>query len=84
MYFAFVIFMLWSFYLKPFKFIELKVFLIATIYSVLIEICQGTICINRSFDLYDIIANTIGAGFGVLITFYFLKSNYLFSVKQLK
>jgi VanZ family protein len=81
MYFAFVSVLLWSMYFNSWKHPNIKAFLIATIYSIIMEIVQGTICIRRSFDIYDIIANTIGALMATLLIKYYLKSFYPFTIK---
>ena len=81
MYFTFVSVLLLSMYYNNWKTPNLKAFLIATIYSIIMEIVQGTICIRRSFDMYDIIANTIGALMATLLIKYYLKSFFPFTLK---
>lgn len=41
------------------------VLLAAAGYGLLIEIWQGVMPINRSFDLYDVLADTVGAVLGI-------------------
>jgi VanZ family protein len=53
-----------------------KVFLFATIYGVLIEIMQGTICVGRSIEMGDLFANEFGSilGLGMFFGIYGNKS----------
>ena len=45
----------------------LSVFVISASYGLIMEVLQQTIFIQRSFDLWDEVANTIGAIFGIII-----------------
>jgi VanZ family protein len=81
MYFTFVSILLWSMYFNSIKKAALKAFLMATIYSIIMEIIQGTVCIRRSFDWYDIIANTIGALMAALLIEKLLKNYFPFTIK---
>lgn len=60
---------LWTFYLKPFKtkYIPFGVFFLAAFLGFILELLQYYVNPNRSYDTYDLIANTIGAIFGTLI-----------------
>jgi glycopeptide antibiotics resistance protein len=52
------------------------------IYSILIEIIQGNWCINRSFDLFDILANSIGAIAASLLIEFKFKNTRLFAINK--
>ncbi|MFM2048032.1 MAG: hypothetical protein RI955_578 [Bacteroidota bacterium] len=80
MYFCFVSVLLWSMYFNNWKTAAFKAFVIATLYSILMEIIQGTICIRRSFDVYDIVANTIGALVAAILIDKLLKNYFPFTI----
>ena len=42
-------------------------FILVVAYGGLIEVMQGTLCADRYADILDFLANTIGAGLGLLI-----------------
>lgn len=72
--FHFVFTILWFFALRQkaaFKKIALKVFLYSIIYGILIEILQATFTLTRKADIYDVLANTTGAGLAVLILYFY-------------
>jgi VanZ family protein len=81
MYFTFVSVLLWSMYINNWKNAALKAFSIATLYSILMEIIQGTICIRRSFDIFDIISNTIGAALAALLIHFWFQKKFPFTIK---
>ncbi|GAB4250685.1 MAG: hypothetical protein Kow0079_04160 [Vicingaceae bacterium] len=58
----------YAFYKIKFKFISFYIlsFCLAVFWGVFMEFCQEYIFIKRSIEFYDIIANTIGALFGVI------------------
>ena len=60
---------LWTFYFKPFKTkdIPFKVFFAAAFLGFILELLQYLFNPNRTYDTYDLIANSIGALFGTLI-----------------
>lgn len=65
LYYVFIV--LWSLASKVIKVRQKYVLLIAGIaYGVLIEVLQGAMSLGRSYELDDIIANTIGCILGVL------------------
>jgi VanZ family protein len=69
-YFVFVI--VWFSYLKSKNsmiIITLKIVLIAIVYGIIMEICQGVFTQNRVADVYDALANSAGAMFA----FFYLK-----------
>ncbi|MBS1617627.1 MAG: VanZ family protein [Bacteroidetes bacterium] len=51
----------------------IKVILVLTLYGLTIEIMQGTLTPDRSFDLWDELANTTGATAGVWLAKALLK-----------
>ena len=55
--------LLWYSVLKSFKFSKalLVAAAIAIIYGIILEVLQGTLTIHRSLDVYDAIANSLGA-----------------------
>ena len=61
--------LLWVFYFKPFKakYIPFIVFCSAAFLGFILELLQYLVNPNRTYDTYDLIANTIGAAFGTLI-----------------
>jgi VanZ family protein len=67
-------------YFHNWKIAASKAFVIATLYSILMEIIQGTICIRRSFDVYDIVANAIGALVAALLIDKLLKNYFPFTI----
>jgi len=46
----------------------IKVVLLLAIYGFVIEVMQGTLTVDRSFDLYDALANSAGAAIGAFGT----------------
>jgi VanZ family protein len=45
----------------------LKIIILLALYGFTIEVMQGTLTVDRSFDLFDELANTIGATIGTYI-----------------
>lgn len=60
---------LWVYYFKPFKakYIPFVIFLAAAVFGYILEVMQYLVNPNRTYDTYDLIANTIGAAFGTLV-----------------
>lgn len=60
-------------FLKQYRFSVLRFnaatasFLICMPYGLLLEIIQGLWLVDRYFDIYDVVANTIGCVFGIFI-----------------
>lgn len=52
--------------------------LFSTLFGIILEVLQGSATTYRSFDLYDAIANTLGACFAMLI----LIATYRIQVKK--
>jgi VanZ family protein len=75
-YFVFVV--LWFSFAKKrnIKNINLIILFSAIGYGILMEICQGVFTTTRTADVYDAIANSFGAFFGLLFI------NYLFKKKE--
>jgi VanZ family protein len=61
--------LLWVFYFKPFKtkYTPYLVFLASFILGYVLELLQYLLNPNRTYDTFDLIANTIGALFGTFI-----------------
>ncbi|MCM4162698.1 hypothetical protein DHC50_03745 [Arenibacter sp. A80] len=49
---------------EPFKKIGVKLFSLAIVYGIIIEVLQGEATIDRDPDLLDVLANSLGALFG--------------------
>ncbi|WP_299098691.1 VanZ family protein [uncultured Winogradskyella sp.] len=60
---------LWANYFKPFKtkYTPFYVFFCAAFLGFILELLQYAVNPNRTYDTYDLIANSIGAMFGTLI-----------------
>lgn len=60
---------LWVFYFKPFKtkYVPFIVLFAAALLGFVLELLQYLVNSNRTYDTYDLIANSIGAVFGTLI-----------------
>lgn len=60
---------LWANYFKPFKtkHIPFVIFFTAAFFGYILEVLQYLLNPNRTYDTYDLIANSIGAFFGTLI-----------------
>lgn len=60
---------LWMLYLKPFKvnFRPLFVFFTVVFFGFILELLQYLINSNRTYDTFDIMANTIGAIIGMFV-----------------
>jgi VanZ family protein len=56
-------------------------FVICVIYGGSLEIMQGTICVDRSMDIYDFIANTFGCTMGLI---FYSKIEKIILVKLIK
>jgi len=48
----------------------LGVFIVLSVYGIVIEVIQGIFIVSRSFDAWDILANSVGIILG-LIAYYF-------------
>jgi len=47
-------------------------FIVLVAYGIIIEVCQGLFTSNRQFDVFDMVANTLGLGlawFAVIFTY---------------
>lgn len=76
--FYFVFTLLWSLYLWSGNIFSSKkaiviTFLIAVIFGIFIEICQGLFTTNRSADVMDALANTAGSATAVLALWFLQK-----------
>ena len=60
--------LLWVFYFKPFnsKYTPVLIFFAAAFLGFVLELLQYLVSSNRTYDTYDMIANSIGAIFGTL------------------
>ncbi|MFK7834242.1 MAG: VanZ family protein [Winogradskyella sp.] len=60
---------LWVFYSKPFKtrYIPFIILAAAALFGFILEVLQYLLNPNRTYDTYDLIANTIGAICGTFI-----------------
>jgi len=60
---------LWVYYFKPFKtkYIPFIIFFATAFFGYVIEVLQYLVNPNRTYDTYDLVANSIGAVFGTLI-----------------
>lgn len=75
--FYFLFYILWSCFFRrnaTFNAIKLKVLFLAVGYGVLMELLQAVMGNNRSSDWHDVIANSLGAIFGMLSVQYFLSN----------
>nr|WP_235985498.1 VanZ family protein [Spirosoma utsteinense] len=59
------IFMLFGFLWRQLGYSVWKVLLAGVAYGLLIEVWQGIMPLNRSFDLYDALADTVGTLIGI-------------------
>ena len=50
-------------------------FLVAVLYGFLVEVIQQALVPNRSFDLYDIISDTVGVALGLIVWLSVYKKN---------
>ena len=78
--FYFVFILLWFLALKKkskLKFFNFILILFAVLYGIAMELLQSLVTINRQADFYDILANTFGAIFGILIVCMFLNKKQL-------
>jgi hypothetical protein len=82
LYFTCVTALLWSMYFHNITNAYLKAMAFSIIYSILIEIIHGNWCINRSFDLFDILANSIGAIAASLLIEFKFKNTRLFAINK--
>ncbi|MCK0129881.1 VanZ family protein [Flavobacteriaceae bacterium F08102] len=51
------------------------VFLILVGYGIIIEVCQGLFTLNRQFDVFDMMANTLGLALAWIIVSFLYKKN---------
>jgi VanZ family protein len=74
--FYFVFVFLWCLWIFKSKYNNpsLAVLLIAILFGISIEFCQGYFTRDRKFELLDIFANSLGAFFGYLISKKIIKS----------
>jgi len=56
-----------------------KAFIAAVIYGIIIEILQDNFTVNRQFDIYDIIANTLGSC--LTVVFLIIKGEAIVKIK---
>lgn len=78
--FYFVFILLWFLALKKkskLKFFNFILILFAVLFGIAMELLQSLVTINRQADFYDILANTFGAIFGILIVCMFLNKKQL-------
>lgn len=71
--FYFVLTLLWNFALqKKYKIWSLKYIIVVSviIFGIIIEVLQGVLTKNRQADVYDVIANSAGALFALIIIFW--------------
>ena len=71
MYFSLTI--LWYFAAKKFYISNLKLLLSAVFFGLILEIFQHILPFGRYFDLGDLLANTLGVIFGIIILYYIKK-----------
>jgi VanZ family protein len=74
-YFVFVI--VWFLFLDRTKYaksVKLLALILAITFGVLMEICQGLFTTTRTPDVYDVLANSIGAFTGIIILNLFYKN----------
>ena len=74
-YLLMVIIWFWSIKKKNYKNLTIIV-VISIIYGIIIEVLQKELTQYRTFDKYDILANTMGAIVAYLFCMWFLKKNY--------
>ena len=55
------------------KSIALKSFVLGFVFGLLMELMQYMLTSYRTFDLLDVLANTLGGGFGAVIVIFLLK-----------
>ena len=53
---------------------EIIVFSVAVAYGIIIEIVQETLIVTRSFEVEDILADSMGAGLGLACWYVFMES----------
>ncbi|MFG6684959.1 VanZ family protein [Mariniflexile sp. HNIBRBA6329] len=67
-------FLWFSSFFYTFKFKEKIALLYATllsiVFGIIIEVLQGALTASRSFDIYDVVANTMGVFLTVIIIFF--------------
>jgi VanZ family protein len=73
--FAIFIFLIKSSFNTPFKYYNLIILFITGLYGYTVEIIQREWIPGRSFDLYDLLADIIGAITGMLIWQWMAKKN---------
>lgn len=59
--FYFVFVLLWNYALKKNKIEIFTIVVIAIVYGIIIEVLQSTITLNREADVFDALANSLGA-----------------------
>ncbi|WP_396145126.1 VanZ family protein [Flavobacterium sp.] len=75
--FYLVFVLLWFLFIIRTKYVnsaKLKSLIFAVSYGIIIEICQGLYTTTRTPDVYDVLANSIGAFTGTLILDIFYKN----------
>ncbi len=78
-YLLMVIIWFWSIKKKNYKNLTIIV-VISIIYGIIIEVLQKELTQYRTFDKYDILANTMGTIVAYLFCMWFLKKNYSNSI----
>ena len=61
-------------------FIKIKTLLFVILYGFLMEIMQKYVSINRSFEFIDLLANTTGAIFGLLIYPFIIRIRWIYKL----
>jgi VanZ family protein len=74
-FFALLLFLWRSAFSSGKKFYNTYLFIAAVVYGLLIEILQGLIVPQRSFDIYDLYADAFGALLGLLVWMGVYKKN---------
>lgn len=67
--FYFIFTIVWYLFFKKqshSKYLKLKTFAFAVIYGIFIEICQGVFTHERSADVIDVLANTLGSSLAIM------------------
>lgn len=73
----FILLFLWcatDLYLKSFKIALLQKAAICVVYGFVIEVLQGSLTTTRHFDVYDLVANSLGVLIATVL-FYFVQPN---------
>ncbi len=68
--FYFIFTIVWYLFFKKqniTRHLKLKTFAFAVIYGIFIEICQGVFTHERSADIIDVLANTLGSAIAIMV-----------------